>query len=207
LLLRSVQRLGQELSRSSSSSGSRSAAAVVTVGSAGATANTGAVAAAEAVAAAAVTPLGSEGPVAATAVSALRNCMAVLHDWIRQQKVAPSEQLGRVLQDNVSDLVRCICTAASTAAPTAHSRGHLAGAADPWVAPQQQSASTAAAAAAVAVREEAMRCCTDLMDAVPYHVLHPLRQQVLGCIVRALDDNRRSVRQLAVRARRVWADK
>lgn len=54
-----------------------------------------------------------------------------------------------------------------------------------------------------ACRCAAVQLLADLL-ALPYHLLHPHRTQVVKALERALDDDRRCVRQAAVKCRRVW---
>ncbi|GIM12304.1 hypothetical protein Vretimale_15670, partial [Volvox reticuliferus] len=123
----------------------------------------------------------------------------------------------QILQDQVGELVDCVCAAAVVGAdpvPGRHvQRPGAPAAVTAWPLSCSPAAGTSAfspqaldATLAASVREEALRCCSGLVDSLPYHVLHPLRQQVLGCVVQRLDDNKRCVRQLAVQARRVWGD-
>jgi hypothetical protein len=48
------------------------------------------------------------------------------------------------------------------------------------------------------VREAALGCLEGAMAALPYHVLHPVRRQVLAACGGAVDDNKRSVRAAAL---------
>ncbi|GIM12307.1 hypothetical protein Vretimale_15671 [Volvox reticuliferus] len=148
---------------------------------------------------------------------ALKDALAVLRDWIEGASSATSEQLRSILQDQVGELVDCVCAAAVVGAdpvPGRHvQRPGAPAAVTAWPSSCSPAAGTSAfspqaldATLAASVREEALRCCSGLVDSLPYHVLHPLRQQVLGCVVQRLDDNKRGVRQLAVQARRVWGD-
>ncbi|KAG2484700.1 hypothetical protein HYH03_016528 [Edaphochlamys debaryana] len=135
-------------------------------------------------------------PVALAA--ALRGALRVVREWLNTQAgPQPNEALGKALVDCAPELVGLVCAATAVTAGSASSSGGACGGAG--AAPL--------GAATCAVREEALRCVLALMDAVPYHVLHPMRQQVLRCVTRTLDDNKRGIRQLAVKARRVWADK
>ncbi|GIL46511.1 hypothetical protein Vafri_3508 [Volvox africanus] len=158
-------------------------------------------------------------PDAALAAGALRDALAVLRDWIEAPGGTASEQLRSVLQDKVGELVDCVCAASLVGADAAPGsrvqRPGAPAAVTAWSAscsaaaggsPSPASPPTLDTALAASVREEALRCCSGLVDSLPYHVLHPLRQQVLGCVMRRLDDDKRSVRQLAVRARRVWGE-
>jgi len=71
-----------------------------------------------------------------------------------------------------------------------------------WRARGSGGGSTTAQSAAV--RETALQCLVAVMQ-VPYRLLHPHRRAVLRAITAALDDDRRTVRMAAVRARRVWS--
>ncbi|GLI64418.1 hypothetical protein VaNZ11_007629 [Volvox africanus] len=158
-------------------------------------------------------------PDAALAAGALRDALVVLRDWIEAPRDTASEQLRRVLKDKVGELVDCVCAAALVGANAAPGSRVQRPGAPAAVTAWSASCSAAAggsispalppaldAALAASVREEALQCCSGLVDSLPYHVLHPRRQQVLDCVMRRLDDDKRSVRQLAVRARRVWGD-
>ena len=48
-----------------------------------------------------------------------------------------------------------------------------------------------------------LQCLASVMD-LPYHLLHPLRKQVLAAVIPAVDDNKRRVRQHAVKCLNVW---
>ena len=55
-----------------------------------------------------------------------------------------------------------------------------------------------------AMRVLSLQCLVSSMD-LPYHLLHPLRKQVLAAVLSAVDDDKRRVRQEAVKCRRVWS--
>ena len=40
---------------------------------------------------------------------------------------------------------------------------------------------------------------------LPYHLLHPLRKQVLAALASSIDDNKRRVRQEAVKCLKIWS--
>ena len=54
------------------------------------------------------------------------------------------------------------------------------------------------------MRVLSLQCLVSCMD-LPYHLLHPLRKQVLAAVLSAVDDDKRRVRQEAVKCRGVWS--
>ncbi|KAL3149263.1 hypothetical protein ABBQ32_002080 [Trebouxia sp. C0010 RCD-2024] len=54
------------------------------------------------------------------------------------------------------------------------------------------------------LRQGSLQCLVAMMD-LPYHLLHPLRKQVLAALASSIDDNKRRVRQEAVRCLKVWS--
>jgi len=54
------------------------------------------------------------------------------------------------------------------------------------------------------MRVVSLQCLVSIMD-LPYHMLHPLRKQVLGAVLLAVDDDKRHVRQEAVKCLNVWS--
>ncbi|PNH10612.1 MMS19 nucleotide excision repair [Tetrabaena socialis] len=135
---------------------------------------------------------------AALVAGALAGALGVLLDWLEQAHAQPHAQpqaLAQLLDDHLPALLDCLCAASRVEAPPAT---------DPAAAPTASAPAAAGRAAAVGCREAALRCLVEAVEALPYHRLHLQRHEVLDCVLRALDDNRRSVRQLAVRARRAW---
>ncbi len=53
------------------------------------------------------------------------------------------------------------------------------------------------------IRILSLQCLASVMD-LPYHLLHPLRKQVVTTVMLAVDDNMRRVRQQAVKCLSVW---
>ena len=54
------------------------------------------------------------------------------------------------------------------------------------------------------VRMCSLQCLISVMD-LPYHLLHPQRRHVLAALARGVDDNKRCVRQEAVKCLKVWS--
>lgn len=54
------------------------------------------------------------------------------------------------------------------------------------------------------LRVGSLQCLVVSMD-LPYHLLHPLRKQVLVALASSIDDNKRRVRQEAVKCLKVWS--
>ncbi|KAL0023064.1 hypothetical protein WJX79_007041 [Trebouxia sp. C0005] len=55
------------------------------------------------------------------------------------------------------------------------------------------------------IRILSLQCLVSLMD-LPYHLLHPLRKQVVATVMLTVDDNMRRVRQQAVKCLSVWSN-
>ncbi len=55
------------------------------------------------------------------------------------------------------------------------------------------------------IRILSLQCLASVMD-LPYHLLHPLRKQVVTTVMLAVDDNMRRVRQQAVKCLSVWSN-
>lgn len=54
------------------------------------------------------------------------------------------------------------------------------------------------------LRVSSLQCLIVIMD-LPYHLLHPLRKQVLAALASSIDDNIRRVRQEAVKCLKAWS--
>ena len=55
------------------------------------------------------------------------------------------------------------------------------------------------------LRVGSLQCLVVVME-LPYHLLHPLRKQVLAALASSIDDNKRRVRQEAVKCLKVWSN-
>ena len=58
---------------------------------------------------------------------------------------------------------------------------------------------------AMDMRMRSLQCLVAVMD-LPYHLLHPLRKQVLAALALHVDDKKRCVRQEAVKCLKVWSN-
>ena len=58
---------------------------------------------------------------------------------------------------------------------------------------------------AMDMRACSLQCLVSVMD-LPYHLLHPLRKQVLTALALRVDDHKRRVRQEAVKCLKVWSN-
>lgn len=54
------------------------------------------------------------------------------------------------------------------------------------------------------LRVGSLQCLVVIME-LPYHLLHPHRKQVLAALASSIDDNKRRVRQEAVKCLKVWS--
>jgi hypothetical protein len=55
------------------------------------------------------------------------------------------------------------------------------------------------------IRILSLQCLASVME-LPYHLLHPLRKEVVAAVMLAVDDNMRRVRQQAVKCLGVWSN-
>ena len=56
---------------------------------------------------------------------------------------------------------------------------------------------------AAEVRIVSLQCLQSTLK-MPYHLLHPHKKDVVAALALALDDNKRGVRQEAVKCRKAW---
>lgn len=57
--------------------------------------------------------------------------------------------------------------------------------------------------AAAEVRVVSLHCLQAMLK-MPYHLLHPHKKEVVAALASAVDDNKRRVRQEAVKCRKAW---